>query len=367
MREKARATLVPSLRPQSIRNLGEVALSANGSTAMFAMLVEMCLDDGDIPAAEDWLAKLLEVAPNGALTLRLVAKVALVKGDSETVAGVLKTLLPDVPVTEANASRMVPAARVVEDLGFPEEAGRVFAKCAELSTDGVLLHAQSLGRRHRTKEAIALAESVRAEVSPQSFLDTLLAISRYSDADPDSDAVADIERIAGSLRRENPGVPGVAFSAAVLEDAFGRTSRAMKGYRDLLASTDVEAGLRAVISANLAFDIAHPETADEATKLIDAAVAEMGPTTDLLDSRSMVRLARGQTRQALEDVSDAILLQPSPRNLLHLALIRTEMSDLDGAREALAEAERKGLAEERLSPDDRRRLAKVAAAIEGKK
>ena len=367
MREKARATLVPSLRPQSIRNLGEVALSANGSTAMFAMLVEMCLDDGDIPAAEDWLAKLLEVAPNGALTLRLVAKVALVKGDSETVAGVLKTLLPDVPVTEANASRMVPAARVVEDLGFPEEAGRVFAKCAELSTDGVLLHAQSLGRRHRTKEAIALAESVRAEVSPQSFLDTLLAISRYSDADPDSDAVDDIERIAGSLRRENPGVPGVAFSAAVLEDAFGRTSRAMKGYRDLLASTDVEAGLRAVISANLAFDIAHPETADEATKLIDAAVAEMGPTTDLLDSRSMVRLARGQTRQALEDVSDAILLQPSPRNLLHLALIRTEMSDLDGAREALAEAERKGLAEERLSPDDRRRLAKVEAAIEGKK
>ena len=367
MREKARATLVPSLRPQSIRNIGEVALSADGSSAMFAMLVEMCLDDGDIPGAENWLEKLRQISPEGAITLRLVAKVAQAKGDSETVASVIKTLLPDARLTEANASRMVMSARIVEDLGFPEEAGQVFAKCAELSTDGVLLQAQSLGRRHRTKEAIALAESVRANVSPQSFLDTLLAISRYSDADPDSDAVADIERIAGSLRRENPGVPEVAFSAAVLEDAFGRTSRAMKAYRDLLASPDVEAGLRGAISANLAFDIAHPETADEATKLIDAAVAEMGPTTDLLDSRSMVRLARGQTRQALEDVSDAILLQPSPRNLLHLALIRTEMSDLDGAREALAAAERKGLADERLSPDDRRRLAKVEAAIEGGK
>jgi len=43
------------------------------------------------------------------------------------------------------------------------------------------------------------------------------------------------------------------------------------------------------------------------------------------------------------------------------------MSDLDGAREALAAAERKGLADERLSPDDRRRLAKIEAAIEGGK
>jgi tetratricopeptide (TPR) repeat protein len=208
-----------------------------------------------------------------------------------------------------------------------------------------------------------LAESVRSEVSPQAFLETLIAISRYSDADPDSDAVADVERIAATMRRENPGAADVALSAAILEDAFGRTSRAMKGYRDLLGTSDLDPKVRALASANLAFDIAHPETADEATKLIDAAVAELGPTTDLLDSRSLVRLARGQSRQALEDSSDAVLLQPSPRNLLHLALIRSEMGDLEGAAEAFARAKEKGLAEERLSPDDRRRLLKVEAAV----
>lgn len=366
-REKARSILVPSLRSQAIRTIGEIALSADGSSSMFAMLVEMCLDEGDIPAAEDWLDKLHQISPESAGTLRLAAKLALAKGDPATAAAVVAKLLPEVRINEANASRMVLAARVADDLGFHEEAGRVYAECAALSTDGVLLHAQSLGRRHRTKEAIAVAESVRADVSPQAFLDALLAISRYSDADPDSDAVADIERIAGALRRENPGVPSVAFSAAVLEDTFGRTSRAMKAYRDLLAGGDLDARLRAAISANLAFDVAHPETADEATTLIDAAIAELGPSTDLLDSRSMVRLARGQNRQALEDVSDAILLQPTPRNYLHLALVRAELSDFVGAREALDEAERKGLAEERLSPDDRRRLARVETAIAGGK
>jgi hypothetical protein len=95
----------------------------------------------------------------------------------------------------------------------------------------------------------------------------------------------------------------------------------------------------------------------------DAAVAELGPTTDLLDSRSMVRLAKGQNRQALEDVSDAILLQPTPRNFLHLAVIRAAMGDLEGAGDALAIAREKALEEERLSPDDRRRLEKVEAAI----
>jgi hypothetical protein len=97
--------------------------------------------------------------------------------------------------------------------------------------------------------------------------------------------------------------------------------------------------------------------------LIDAAVAELGPTTDLLDSRAMVRLAKGQSRQALEDVSDAILLQPTPRNFLHLAVIQAALGDLEGAGDALATAREKALDEERLSPDDRRRLEKVEAAI----
>jgi tetratricopeptide (TPR) repeat protein len=364
MREKARATLVPTLRPEAIKALGEIALSADGSTAMFAMLVELCLDEGDLVGADEWLGRLQGVSPEAPGTLRLMAKVAMAKGDDNAVARTVKRLLPEVRVTDATASRMVMAAMVVDDLGFHEEAGRVFDDYAGLTNDGVLLQARSLGRRHRTKEAIALAESVRAEVSPQAFLETLIAIARYTDADPESDALADVERIAATLRRENPGASDIAFSAAILEDAFGRTSRAMKSYRELLASRDLDPRLRGLVSANLAFDIAHPETADEATKLIDAAVAELGPTTDLLDSRAMVRLAKGQSRQALEDVSDAILLQPTPRNYLHLAVIRVAMRDLNAAADALAVAREKDLDEERLSPDDRRRLERVEAAIE---
>jgi tetratricopeptide (TPR) repeat protein len=330
---------------------------------MFAMLIDLCLDEGDVAGAQDWLAKLQAVSPDAPGTLRFVAKVAKAQGDDSAVALALERLMPDVRVTDANASRMLMSAMVVDELGFHEEAGRVFDECAGLAKDGVLLQARSLGRRHRTKEAIALAETVRGEVSPQAFLETLLAISRYSDADPESDALAEVERIAATIRRENPGAAEVAFSAATLEDAFGRTSRAMKAYRDLLGTQDLDPRLRGLVSANLAFDIAHPETADEATKLIDAAVAELGPTTDLLDSRALVRLAKGQNRQALEDVSDAILLQPTPRNFLHLAVIRAAMGDLEGAGDALATAREKALDEERLSPDDRRRLEKVEAAI----
>jgi tetratricopeptide (TPR) repeat protein len=363
MRERARAVLVPALRAQVIKDIGEIADSPEGSTSMFAVLIELCLEENDVAGAEAWLEKLSSVSPESPGTLRFVAKVARAKGDEETAVKVMKRLLPETRVTDSIAGRMVASAMVVDELGFHEEAGRVFAEVAGLSKDGVLLHARSLGRRHRTKEAIALAESVRADVSPQAFLETLIAISRYDDADPDSDAVADVERIAASMRRENPGAADIALSAAILEDAFGRTSRAMKGYRDLLGMKDLDPRVRALASANLAFDIAHPETAEEATKLIDAAVAELGPTTDLLDSRSLVRLARGQTRQALEDATDAVLLQPSPRNLLHLALIRAEIKDLEGAREAFSRAIEKGLKEERLSPDDRRRLKKVEGAI----
>ena len=85
------------------------------------------------------------------------------------------------------------------------------------------------------------------------------------------------------------------------------------------------------MAANLAWMLARPETADQGLQFVERAIQELGPLPDILDTRAMIRLAKGQTILALEDMNDAVL-SPSPLKLLHLAAIQAEISDLPGAR-----------------------------------
>ena len=71
----------------------------------------------------------------------------------------------------------------------------------------------------------------------------------------------------------------------------------------------------AVIANNLAYLLAQPDTASEAEKLIDAALVELGPNADVLDTRGVVLLAAGKTEEAIATLQDAVLVPsavPSP-------------------------------------------------------
>jgi hypothetical protein len=116
------------------------------------------------------------------------------------------------------------------------------------------------------------------------------------------------------------------------------------------------------VAANLAWMLARPETADQALPFVERAIQELGPLPDILDTRALIRLAKGQTILALEDMNDAIL-SPSPLKLLHMAAIQAEISDLPGARASFARAKALGLGQERLSPDDATRLERVESCL----
>jgi Flp pilus assembly protein TadD len=116
------------------------------------------------------------------------------------------------------------------------------------------------------------------------------------------------------------------------------------------------------VANNLAFLKAHPDTVDEARRLIDSAILELGPHPDLLDTRGLVWLAAGETNQAIIDITESVLT-PSPAKYLHLALAQLKAQHTDEARVSLEKARDLGLDEKKLSPDDRRRLQMVEEAV----
>jgi len=364
----ARVQSLVGNRTKARDDLKAIAISNDGSTAVVGSIVEMLINDRDFPEAKAWLRRLQESAPDLQATVRLEAMLELAQGDRDRAARAVAKLFDDETLTAQNAPRQLSAARVAADLGFPEAADGILERYASMSPEGVVMKAVSLGRQHRTQEAVEMLESVRTSVSPARYLDALVVILRHAEiaCDPAIDELV-ADRI-GTIRRENPGSPMIGLQAAIAKESLGRVAEAEEDYRQLLASGDLEKAQSGIVAANLAWTLARPETADEALEFVERAIRELGPLPDILDTRALIRLAKGQTILALEDMNDAVL-SPSALKLLHLATIHAELSDLDAARAALAQAKALGLGQERLTPDDdarRERVESFIASADGK-
>jgi tetratricopeptide (TPR) repeat protein len=129
---------------------------------------------------------------------------------------------------------------------------------------------------------------------------------------------------------------------AELYDLEGRYDEVTKIYRELLANEKTSRVIRAYAQNNLAFILAavnpSPERGAEAEKLIEQAIAIMGPTSDLLDTRALTYLAQGKVDQAAADLKAAVGDQPTTSKYYHLAQVEKKMGNVDGAKAAIAKA-----------------------------
>ena len=339
-----------------------IAASSDTSTAVVASLIEMFLDADDPAAAKQWIDRLRAVAPGAPTTLRLEARWALAKNDRSEAERIIGRLVPEGPVDARNRQRMIVGAEMAEQLGFPEASERVFAELAAQSPEGVILQARFLARRHQTTEALLLLDSVHDKVAPLAFLDAVaLALGNHSAA-IDAETLARVERWLRAARHDNPEATDIEVQVALIDDLIGRSDEAADTYRALLAGNKLSGVQSGIVAGNLAWLLARPETADEAGEFVDRAIRELGPHPNVLDTRALVRLAKGQTNLALEDMEDAILA-PSPVKYLHLAAVRLAAKDLDGARTALEQSREAGLAQQHLTPEDAERIKQVEDAI----
>ncbi len=362
-RARTRARLGARQRIAAREELKGIAESADGSVGVLAMLVEAWLDD-DPEEAGRWLARLQSVAPNAPGTHLLGVRVARALGDEEAAARAAARIVPDLPVTAASAATLAKAAEIVEQAGFPEHAEPVFRQMATLSDDGRLRWARFLGRRRRTSEALDEIEALRGVASPAAILDALVSVCTDADADGVAETRPRVERLVETILRENADSPGLTLKVAGLAHVSGRSAEAIAAYRELLAGDTLAPIERAIASGNLALELARPETAAEAEKLVEKSIEELGPIPPLLDTRAVVRLAKGQLQSALESMNDAVL-EPNPVRFLHLAAILAKQGDLEAAGEALRKAVELGLDDRRLSAIDAEHRSTVEEALRG--
>jgi tetratricopeptide (TPR) repeat protein len=336
-----------------------IASAPQTPPAILAMLVEKMLDHGEISTARTWIRRLQGVAPESPMTRAVEARLAIATGDRETAVSAARKLMPAADATVEQTEQLTTTAKLFEDLGFAKAADKVLAQLAGLSADGALTRAAFLGRQKRTGEALDLLEQVGDKVP----LERLMQVALEAVSEGEDQAAADrIDAWFAKAIRQDPESVALPLLLAELRDFQGRQADAEGLYRELLARPRLEPMQAAIVTNNLAFHLAKPDTAAEARSLVDKAIAELGPHPDLLDTRGLVALAAGDVRAAVTDLQEAVL-QPTATKLMHLACAQLQAGDAAAASRSLEAARKRQLRPARLSAADRERLETLEAEL----
>jgi len=329
---------------------------------MVAVLVERLIEHGEKSSARVWLDKLRSTSADSPITTALEARLAMAEDDRPGAVAAAKKLMPSGPVPLEQVPQLKSIAKLMEDLGFDKAADKVLIEFAGRSTDGVLARAEFLGRQKRYDEALDLLETVWSRVPLERLLQTALVAIRAAGTRPPAAVTDRLDGWFDKARREDPDSVVLVLLQTELRDMQGRTEEVESAYRSMLARKDIAPTQSAIIANNLAFHLARAETADEARRLVDSAIAELGPHPDLLDTRGVVRLAGGDARRAVEDLEEATL-DATATKYLHLAVAQATDGQVANARKALEKANQLGLKPEVLPPADRARLEKLELVL----
>ena len=330
--------------------------------ALYVALIEKLIEHGETATARTWLARLRERAPDAPPTLALAARLAVAEGDRQAAAAAAKQLMPKEKVPDDQLGQLRSIAGLMEELGFDKAADKLLGELAARSAAGGLVYAEFLGRQGRTAEALDRLEEAWETAALERVMQTCLTIARAEGTPISPQTAARLDGYFTKAKRIDPGSVVIQLLEAELRDLENRPDEVRAIYRGLLAREDLADSQRAIVANNLAFHLADPATADEAEALIEQAILQLGPHPDLLDTRGIVRLAKGQTSESLEDFEEAVLI-PTAAKYLHLAAAQVQAEQLAAARRSLERAKQLGLDPSQLSTADRERLQAVQAAI----
>ncbi|MEN9663750.1 MAG: hypothetical protein RLZZ326_113 [Planctomycetota bacterium] len=346
----------------SRESLFDIAAEPDCPPAVIATLVEQLIAHGELASARTWANRLRQNAPDAVMTVRLDAKLAIAANDREAAADAARKLIPNGNLSPENVSSMGMVAQLVEELGFPKAADKLYKEYADVSALGILERASFLGRQQRTDEAVELLETAWDNVPILDILGTGLGILEANGTSPSAAADQRVIEMVAKARRLDPDSAMIQILQGALMELIGKPEESIATYRQLLASPDLPPFIAARASNNLAAVLIGRKETDEARKLIQSAVVELGPHPTLLDTQALVWLARGDTTQAIVDLKEAILA-PTATTYLHMAVAAYDARMTSECRAALINAESEGLRKERLNADDRERLAALDKAL----
>jgi tetratricopeptide (TPR) repeat protein len=327
--------------------------------------VKILLDQDNANEAIKWVQKLQEAKPQDLKVYLLKAEVLTKQGKKAEALTMLRRMIPQ-KITQQNMHYLREIAGLCEAFEQYDEAEQLYQEYAQKDPQaGSLYLAGFLGRRGKVDESFALLQKVLRKNTVLPISELAIAILRANQAKvtPQQFALVDkwikqgLTVVAGMSEngQPNPGEFVLKLRQAELRDLQGQYDEVMKLYEELLGRSDIDDRRKAIVLNNLSFLLAvKTNNGDRALKLVDDAIQILGPTSDLLDTRAMAHMARGDGKNAVEDLRLALNGSVEPMKLFHLALAENQAGNAQQAAEAWQRAKDNKFSPDQLSEPERK-------------
>ncbi len=328
---------------------------------------------GDISAATTQLDQLVRLDPGSQQTLELIALVADKNGQAEKAQDALRRMVPGnlAQMKKETYPLVLRIAQLLTQLDDAEDAQKIYEALAKINKDEPLYTlelANHLGRTGQPDRAFEILEEVRGSLPMASIIQSAHIIARAA-----RDEIGDKydDKILGWLERElrdEPGSISLKMQQSEFYDLVGRYEEAAANYRSLLANSDLVGNRRAVVLNNLAYLLvlgaAEEQAPGEAAKLVNEAISILGPSSEILDTRAVLEISRGDYKKAIEDLQYATADNPTASKFFHKAQAHLGARENREAIAAWDQAIELGLDPADISRLEQASYEEVAVAIE---
>lgn len=317
------------------REMVDFVSEQKAAAQAYIVFIDMLIRHNEIADASSWLDRLDAVEPSrpgNGLTPGVVlrSRILVKQGRTDEAVALLDSVLPSRPLPPEKLPLLRNVGLELAELGLNAAAEKTLREYVSYEPSGKLVLASFLGHTGRLTEALDLCEE---SLKTQPLTSVTQVAGEIFQSQPSHIEPKHIERVAKWFEkalRDDPESAPVLLQYARFREISNDFDEAERVYRDLLRRSDLNSVDRSIALNNLAFSLAErKKDLDEALSFINEAAELFGKNSDVLDTRGMVYVAKGDYPHALADLNEAVrVAEPSGVKLLHLALVQ----DLSGDR-----------------------------------
>ena len=335
-------------------------LAANpGNSQVVSMLIEMLIKQKKVGQAQGLLRKLPANSPQ---QIRVSSLVMAENGEGDKAEKQLLRLLPN-PISrlpqEQNELLLNISILLEEIRQFPA-AEKILREYVRRVPRRRLLLASFFGRQEGLKkldQALNLCEQglnkgvfrlgAVTEVTVSALRVHLEELNNHEDREQYFSKInAWFQQGSEQLSDSHTMV----LQLAEFETMRGNGDRVVRLYRDFLRRPDLLPLHRAIVQNNLAYVLALEKKGEESLELVEEAIQHLGPTSSLLDTRAMAKIAVGRYPDARNDLNRAIDEGETAAFRFHMAYVQSLDRNPDEAENELRQAIELGLKPHLLHP-----------------
>jgi len=335
-------------------------------TAYLVYYVDALLRKKELEDADNWLKVLEKAAPDLFDTVRLRAEYKFLHGEPEAAGDLAMGFLFNSKAQPSDrGQQLFLVAQVMEkfasDLAsdgknrtvakaLADKAGELYAtlRNKRVSEMGELQYAGYLARQKRIRDFLDVIEQCWEQYPADALL--LPSLQMIESKSATQAQYQQLEKILVKASKKTKGSVTLLLVLAKLHGLQQQDDKALADYREILAQSP----RHFETMNNLAVGLARSgQNLDEALKLINDALAISGPRGDVLDSRTIIHIARKENDDALNDAQAAVKYDGTAEEYFHLAWAYWLAGKKSDAATAFTEAAKRGLARSDLDPSER--------------